>query len=318
MRFVLALVLFCAAQAASAATLLVLYKDENTLAFIDPATLKEQAKVPTGNGPHEVEVSSDGRLAFVSDYGVQGAPGKTLTVIDLATRKVLRTVDLGALGQPHGLAVGGPGAYFTSEASKHIGHYDPVADKVDWKFETAQERTHMVAASADGRRLFTTNMGSNSVSIIEKTAIGGTQSVVQVGQGPEGFDVSPNGRELWAASASDGKVAIVDIATRKVVHTIDAATKRSNRLKFTPDGKTVLVSDLSGGELVVIDTATHAVKKRLAVGRGVSGILVQPDGVRAFAAVSAEARLAIVDLRTLEITGSVPTGRGVDGMAWVK
>src|SRR5215510_5902640 len=74
--------------------LLVLNKSESTLAIVDPATLKVLARVPTGEAPHEVAASEDGRFAFVSNYGTGDRPGNTISVIDIAARKELKRVDL--------------------------------------------------------------------------------------------------------------------------------------------------------------------------------------------------------------------------------
>ncbi|HEY0082655.1 MAG TPA: hypothetical protein VGB61_07685, partial [Pyrinomonadaceae bacterium] len=49
-----------ASTAAGEAALLVLNKADNTLAIVDPAALKVVARVPVGEGPHEVVASSDG------------------------------------------------------------------------------------------------------------------------------------------------------------------------------------------------------------------------------------------------------------------
>ena len=43
------------------------------------------ATVATAEGPHEVATSSNGRWAVVTNYGVPGEPGNSLTVIDLET-----------------------------------------------------------------------------------------------------------------------------------------------------------------------------------------------------------------------------------------
>src|SRR5215471_17627313 len=80
----------------AAAQLLVLNKSDATLAFVDPASGEVAATVPTGEGPHEVEVSSDARLAFVSNYGARTS-GNTLSVIDIGARRELKRVDLGEL-----------------------------------------------------------------------------------------------------------------------------------------------------------------------------------------------------------------------------
>jgi YVTN family beta-propeller protein len=167
--------------------------------------------------------------------------------------------------------------------------------------------------------MFTANIGSDSITIIERGPNPQTwnETVVAVGKGPEGFDVSPDGRELWAAHSRDGGVSIVDIAAKKVASTFDAGTKRSNRLTFTPDGRQVLISDLDAGELVVVDVATKTVSKRLALGRAPEGILIPPGGAVAFVAVNGDNNVAVVDLKTFEVMRRLQTGRGPDGMAWV-
>lgn len=318
-RFIATLVLGLTLSAPTvSATLLVLNKEEATLSLIDPSTGASTATIPTGAGPHEVEVTADGRIAVVSNYGGQPA-GNTLSIIDLATRKERARVDLGDLRRPHGLATSGQMVYFTAEDAKQVGRLDTATGKVDWRFPTGQERTHMVVASRDGRLLFTSNMGSGTVSIIERGADGSAkQTLLNVGRGPEGLDLTPDGRQLWTANSEGGNVSIIDVASKAVVKTFDIGTRRSNRLKFTPDGTLALVSDLTAGELVVVDVKTQAVKQRLQIGRNASGILVVPDGSRAYVAAAGERKLVVVDLKSLTVTGQVATGGGPDGMAWVR
>ena len=312
---ILALSVFAAAQT-PAPSLLVLNKNDATLAVIGPSSGKVLATVPTGVGPHEVSVSADGRLAFVTNYGGT-TPGRTLSVIDIAARKEIRRVDLGGLQRPHGINVVDDKVLFTAEANRALARYDPAANRIDWRFETGQELTHMVLASRDGRMLFTSNIGSNTVSIIDRVGDKWRQTLVRVGAGPEGLDLSPDGRELWAAHTADGGVSIVDVAAKKVAHTFDAGTRRSNRLKFTRDGRMVLISDLDAGDLVIVDTRARTVTKRLPVGRMPEGILIRPDGQRAYVAVTGENRIVAIDLQKLEVVQTIATGNGPDGMAWV-
>src|ERR1041384_934581 len=56
-------------QAKATPTLLVLNKAENSLALVDPSTMRVVARVATGEGPHEVVASSDERTAYVSTMG---------------------------------------------------------------------------------------------------------------------------------------------------------------------------------------------------------------------------------------------------------
>ena len=142
------------------------------------------------------------------------------------------------------------------------------------------------------------------------------QTVIPVGKGDEGFDVSPDRRELWTANAQDGTLSVVDLKTRTVTATLDAKTFGANRLKFTPDGKLVLISSLGDGDLVIYDAASRKEFKRVKIGHGAAGILMDPEGNRAFIACTPDNYVAVLDLKTLAVTGHIDVGGEPDGLAW--
>jgi len=305
--------------ASSAAAQLLVLNKEGNVAIVDPATQKILGKAPTGDGPHEVVATTDGKLAVASNYGTGPAPGHTLSVIDIASRKEIHRVDVAPMTRPHGLFAADGKVYFTCEGTKTVGRYDPATNRVDWVLGTGQDGTHMVALNKDRSIIFTSNISSATISVFEHAGNSGDwhQTVVKVGRGAEGFDLSPDGKELWAANAGDGTVSIVDIAAKNVTQTFPVAAKRSNRLKFTPDGKRALISDLTTGDLLVIDVPSRKEIKRIKIGTGIAGILVAPDGSKAYIAATADNYVGVVDLKTLEMTGKISTGTGPDGMDWV-
>jgi len=297
--------------------LLVLNKADHALAIVDPASGQVVARVGVGEGPHEVTVTGDGTYAFVGNYGQQ-TPGHTISVIDLIGQKEVRRVDLGPLGRPHGMFFVEGKVYFTAELNRLIARYDPQSDRVDWLFGTGQATTHMVIANADASLIFTANIGSNSISAIERVdgPAGWSETVIPVGKGPEGTDWSPDGKEVWTATGGDGGVSIINVASKKVTETLSVGTKRTNRLKFTPDGKLVLLSDRDGGELVVLDRATRKQRARIQLGQNPEGILIAPDGSRAYVAQEGANDVAVIDLKTLTVARHISPGNGPDGMAW--
>jgi len=145
---------------------------------------------------------------------------------------------------------------------------------------------------------------------------------VAAGHGVEGFDVSPDGNEIWAANAQDATVTIIDTASKRVTQTLPISLRGANRLKFTPDGRRVLIAGGGGGaagnSLVVMDAATRKEVKQLNLGGGAAGIVIVPDGSRAYVAVSGKDKVTVVDLKSLEVTGYVSTGKQPDGLAWVQ
>ena len=299
--------------------LLVLNKEDATLVIIDPAAGKILGTVPVGQGPHELVASPDGKWAFASNYGTGPAPGRTISMIDVAAKKELRRIDVSPLSRPHGLAFVNGKLYFTAEANKKIARYDPATDKIDWEFETGQNGTHMVLPTKDARTIFTSNIGSNNVSAIQQGADGKwTQTLIAVGKGPEGIELSPDGKTIWSAHSADGGVSVIDVASKKVTQTLDLGTRRSNRIHLTPDGKFALLSDLEAGDLVVVDTATRKEAKRLPLGKMPEGILIPPTGGRAYVAVNGDNHVAVIDLRTWQVINKISTGTGPDGIAWIQ
>ncbi len=328
--------------------LLILEKGDNTLAIVDPASLKIVGRVPAGPDPHEVESSSDGKLAYISNYGGSDSALHTISVVDLTAQKALPPIDLGALLSPHGLAFAGGKLYFTAETNKVVGRYDPATQAIDWLMGTGQDRTHMVAVSPTLDRVFASNVSSGTISFIEQVSApmpgfgpppGGPAgaappgpppsaprkiwSVTNVpsGRGSEGFDLSPDGKEIWVANAQDGTVTLIDVATKKATQTFPIPV-RGNRLKFTPDGRNVLVSGgpsgSSGANLVILDAVTHKEVRNFDFAGGSAGILIITGGARAYVAVSGKDKVAIVDLKRLEIEGYIATGKGPDGLAWAE
>jgi DNA-binding beta-propeller fold protein YncE len=328
------------AQSTPSRSLLALSKRNHTIAIVDPITLHVIASAPVGPDPHEVIASSDGKTAYVSIYG--GGRYHALSVIDLVGQKALPDIDTGALTGPHGLAFVGGKVWFTAEGAKAVATYDPVSAKIDWIMGTGQNRTHMLYVTSDQKLIYTTNVSSATVSILEKVTLppmgsppglrapqgsqlppGGNQSrvdwnetVIPVGKGDEGFDVSPDGRELWTADAQDGTLSVIDLTKRTVAATLIAKTFGANRLKFTPDGKFVLISSLRDGDLVVYDAASRKEYKRVKIGHGAAGILMDQDGARAFIACGPDNYIAVLDLKTFEVTSHIDIGGEPDGLAW--
>jgi YVTN family beta-propeller protein len=241
-------------------------------------------------------------------------------VIDLATRKEVRRKNLGALRRPHGIVESHGKIYFTAEINKVVVRYDPATDSIDWLQGTGQNVTHMIVITADERKIFTANIGSDSVSVITTTGNGQNWRVAQiaVGKRPEGIDMSPDQKEVWTAHSGDGGVSIIDVETEKVKETLLGLTKHSNRLKFTPDGKLVLISDPESNQVLAIESNTWRLAKRISVCAGPLGIQMSPDSKLAYVACGGAGQIGIIDLESLTQTGAIDVGPGPDGMAWVK
>lgn len=298
--------------------LVVVNKNDATMSIIDPATMKVTGKVPTGEGPHEVVLSPDGRTAYVANYGAQ-TPGNSISVIDILTAKETRRVDLGPLIRPHGIQLIGMKLYLTAEANRIIARYDTTAKKIDWMMGSGQNGTHMVAGIADQKKFATANIGSDSVTIFEFANGAGNPGPskithVPVGRQPEAVDISPDGKEVWTGLNADGMVEVVDAVAYKSVAKINT-NGRPYRVRFTPDGKTVVCTMLPSRDLVIIDVATRKETKRIKLESVPLGIAFSADGKSAFVTAVQPDIVLKINLQTGEVTGRVETGNVPDGIA---
>lgn len=311
----LALLLPLAAQAAE--TLLVLNKAESTLMFVDPATLKVVATIGVGEAPHEVQVAQGGRVAIVTNYGTGPNPGSTISIVDPSVRREVRRIQVPVL-RPHGLYSVGQHLYITAEGSRVVMRYNIRKSAIDMYLGTGAETSHMVVVTPDEKKIYTANIGSDSISVLDLS--GAPQKVglkqIPVGKGPEGIDLSPDGKQLWTSHRADGKLSIIDTATDQVIKTLTIGTKMANRVKFTLDGKYALVSDPPNSEVLVLDAATGDVVKHIKTLAGPEGILIAPDGKRAFVACSEADKVQVIELAKLEASWAIEVGKGPDGLAW--
>ncbi|MFW5947871.1 MAG: hypothetical protein ACOCUW_05205 [Gemmatimonadota bacterium] len=313
---VLLLVAMGATGAAAQELLLVVNKSGSSLSFLDGRTGRSVATVETGYAPHEVAVSPDGRWAYVTDYGTGPEPGSTVTIVDVAARARVGTIDLGEHTRPHGVAVvDDGGVWVTTEGSRHVLRLDPETRSIELEAETGQDVTHMVVAATSRGRVFTANIGSGSVTAVD-AATGRVVAQLETGAGAEGLALSPDGERVYVTNRSAGTLSEIDVATATVTRSLPVG-EFPIRVELLPDGSKALVSNAQANEVAVVDLAEWEVERRIPVGEMPVGIEVVPDGSRAFVANTGADRISVIDLRTWQVVGQVEAGPEPDGMAWV-
>jgi DNA-binding beta-propeller fold protein YncE len=297
-------------------TLVVVNKGASSVSIVDVASGRELAVLPTGTGPHEVALSSDGRIAVITDYGTN-QPGNSLTVVDVERLDVIRTIDLGAYERPHGIAFlpGDEKVVVTSEAARSVIVVDVEDGTVEDALPTAQAGSHMLALPAPAGRVWTSNVRDGTVSEID-VGTGQTTRIIDVQAQPEAIGITPDGVEVWVGSNEHGTVSVVNAADGSVSQVLDGFGW-PYRVLITPDGSTALIPDLRGEELRIVDRASRTVQHRISLSGGApQGVAVTPDGRIAFQSLSDQARVIIIDVETGEVISYLPAGQGPDGVAY--
>jgi DNA-binding beta-propeller fold protein YncE len=321
-----ALCLFAHA-AAHGDVLLVGNKSGHTLWALDLASGEKRASFGTGTGPHEVEISPDGRFAVVSNYGDRDQPGNSLTVVDWPAGEVARVVDLGEDTRPHGMAFLPDGRIVvTTEGSDRLLVVDVAQGKVLQRIEVGGGVAHMVAASPDGRIAWVTNISAGTLEKVDLEA-GKVTGTIETGAGAEGVGVADGGREVWVTNRSDDTVSVVDADSLEIVATLDSVGFPI-RVAMTPDGRHALVTNARAATLSVFDirerTLVAAVQiadpsaeyQQTLLGDSALpiGIEVAPGGERVFVAVSGANEVAVIETGTWQVVDRWATGREPDAL----
>ena len=152
-----------------------------------------------------------------SGVGKPGTDGSSMSVIDLAARKVVQQSTLGmacVLICRFYDPVSGM-LYVTTELDKAVTIIDPKTLKIVGKIPTGQDQSHMLAVSHDGKRGYTANVGPGTVSVLnmaERTTV----AVIPVSGMTQRISISPDGSMVFTADQTKPQMAVIDTATNTV------------------------------------------------------------------------------------------------------
>ncbi len=316
-------------------TLIVLNKSEASVSIISLETNNVINTIPTGIGPHEAAVSSNGKTLVVTNYGIRGNPGSSLTIINLLEQKLIKTIQLGIYEKPHGVLFieNDKKVLVTAQSQKALLIVDLEKGQIQDSILTNQETSHMVAYSPKHELAFVSNIRSGSVNIIDIEKAENLK-VIKTGDGAEGIEVTPDEKEVWITNRAEDKISIMNIESLSIVDTLECKSYPI-RIKFTPDGKRALISNARSGDVAVFDVASRKEIKRIEMEYkavemkderlfkdrfGESpvpiGILVHPNGREAYIANTNADIVTIIDLNKNEVKGRIIAGKEPDGLGF--
>ena len=296
-------------------TVVVVNKQGDDANFIDLETGDIVASAPTGSGPHELVVSPDGRLAVATNYG--GGSANTLTVFDIASASVVRTIDLGRFTRPHGIAFmpDGDTVAVTSESTGNVVLARVSDGRVLANISTEARGSHMLGLTGDGSTIWTGDMGSDTVTELSVTSGRKIRSFSAPAR-PEAINVTPDGARVIAGSNDTGRVT--------AFHTADGSTALvaegfgwPYRIFLTRDVRQIIIPDLQHETLRFFRGDDYAELGKIDFpGEGPQGLILHPDGRHLFLSLARGNRIAVVDIQTRKVAGYLPAGSGPDGIGY--
>lgn len=311
--------------------LYIVNKLSKSITVFDLFTGSTIIEFPMDIEPHEATTLTSQDKVIVTNYGAPNVIGKSISVINMKTHEIEKTIALDESLRPHGI--------ISFPESNKVGVVTDVGNDllvvnvetglVEKKIPTQQIVSHLLVLHPNRPLAYVTNINSNSVSVIDLN-LNQVIKIIPCGLGAEGIDITPDGAEIWVANNKENTISVINTENSEITNTIPSG-KESLRLKFSVDGKHCLATNASDGTISVYDQQSKKQIKTIQIPGKTSlleralhhtprpvGLLIHPNGLYAFVANSNADRIEVIDMKTFTIVSTIGTGRVPDGLTFVE
>ena len=298
--------------------LLVLHKKGRSLSAFSLLDNSMIFDIRTNVFPHEICLSPDRNLAYLTEYGLpgvesEGTGGNTIAVVDIAKRKIIKRISTGNFRRPHGIVTHKNGQmWVTAEYNDKILSFDLRTEELRFSVPTVGNTPHIVTITPDGTQAISTHVFTGDIVLID-TKTGKINKRIMIGDRPEGLAFSKDGKTLFVANHKSNDIAVVDILSGNIMKRIQTGNGPV-RLVATPKGDKIVTPVMYSNQAQVIDVASCEVVATIEVGEQPAGSTISPDGKYAFFACQAEDRIHIVSLETYKVENILSVKQNPDSM----
>jgi YVTN family beta-propeller protein len=285
-RWVLSAALLCAsgvrAQVPSLPgthPIFVLNSQDASISQIDPVSLKEVRRIPTGKEPHHLYLSPDEKSLIVAN-----AAGNSLTFIDPRTGDVQRVIH--GIVDPYHLRFSPDMRWFVTAANRlnHVDLYrwqpqiaaqllaiDLATQTPRWKVKTGRLPAD-VFLTPDDRLLLVGLTGDHFVEVYDLSATPPRLvKRISTGEGAHAFRSMGDGRHVFVSNRVANTISQIDYQALAVVAELPGPGG-PDCMELLAGGRTLLVSSRWARKLSIIDIATRRVVRQIDVGRSPHGV----------------------------------------------
>jgi YVTN family beta-propeller protein len=321
-----------AAPAGGGGRVWVSAEDAGEVAAVDPVKGEVAFRIKVGRRPRGLKLSPDGKLLYVTVTGTpkpdphgfvpkvtaadRAADG--VAVVDVAARKLLRTLPAGQAPVAIDLSPNGKTAYVANGETAELTVLDLASGKITKKIHVGQDPAG-VTVRPDGKVVYVAMAGTNEVYAIDAVKL---ELVMRVDAGivPRSVVFSRDGATAFAIDEQIAGVTLVDARKHQLLRHLLLANQvktifvpRPFGGALSPDGKLLFVSGGLGRSILVVDVAKQKVVRAIdEVGQVPRGIGIQRDGKKLFTANGPSNDVSIVDVAS----GKVEKRVAVGGAPW--
>jgi YVTN family beta-propeller protein len=279
---------------------------------------RRAAEAQAGRHPHEMAFSPDRRFLYVTDNGIvwmtdPGDGDNTISIIDVAERRRVGTIDLGANRRPHGIDVDPATGRIvvTTENPSGLLLIDPAARKVLRRYDTHGLAPHIVLLGSGAKTAWASNDRTGDVAAVDLDT--GAVTTIPIGPRPQGEAFSADRGTLYVASMGGNVIAVIDAATSRKTGEIPTG-QGPCRVAVSPDGKTLVYALQQGRAVGFADLGTMREIGQTALSGPPVSLTLSGDGTAAYSSVQERDQVFVISLATRQIAQVMqfPKGAGPD------
>jgi len=311
--------------------LYIVNKISRDITVFDLSKGKEIAQIPINIESHEAITTLDKNSVVVTNYGAIDSEGNIIKVINTKTNEVEKTIDLKGDIKVNGI-VAFPKTNklaLIDYVSNDLLVLNIETDSIEKQIQTKQKMSHLLALHPNKAVAYVTNMGSNSVSVIDLNK-NEVVKIIPCGLVTESIDITPDGSEIWVTNKNENSITIINTSTYDVIDTLDTGNEPL-KLKFSKDGKYCLVANGTDGSISIYNQ--HSKKKiKTIILHGIKteferilyhtprpvNILMHPNGLYAFVSNSNARKIEVIDMKTFRIVSAIGTGKVPDALTFIE
>ncbi len=266
--------------------------------------------IPVGGGPDAVLLDPTNSSAFVASQF-----GNNITVISLATDRVVTTIPVGSEPAPGALALDPINwtVYDANAGSNNVSVLS-ISEDVVLSSVTVGASPDAVAYDSGNHLVYVANGGTGTVSILSPltTAVPRVIDNVPVGPEPDALAVDPTTHAVYVASAGTDNVSEVSGSSNTVLASVRVGTDpgASGAMIFDPYDGDVFVANYGSNNVSVIAAGNHTLVGTVPVGTGPSAIAIDSTGAEVFVVNHYSDNVTVLSGKNFTILGSIEVGSG--------
>jgi YVTN family beta-propeller protein len=290
--------------------------------FLDPVSYAELGRLALPARPHEIALSADHRLAYVSIYGLgvygnNNQPDNRIIVLDLATREQIGEISVAPYIAPHGVMMGADGLLYAScDASGVIAIIDCEKRAMVGTIAAESTGAHMIAMLPDGTKIYSENEEDVFVGVMDPASRKMVKKIPLPG-GAAGICASADGSQVLVVTLDEPGLAVIDTASDTLVRRVRLAdsTIAAQRVRCSPNGRYVVVTN-NDESLVTVLSADLSPQTTFPTSASPMGVAFHPDGRTALVGNHGAGKITVVDLEAAAPVREFEAGVGVETLAF--